>query len=84
MFRSQSLAFSDRCDSVDALFTIDCPSLVLCDREDRLCPVAYHAVMANAIPQADLVVLADCGHLSRMEAPDAVAAAIERLLGRFA
>jgi pimeloyl-ACP methyl ester carboxylesterase len=81
-FRRQSLALRDRCDCVATLPTIDCPSLVLCGREDELCPVGYHTMMATAMPRADLVVLAECGHLSTMEEPAAVADALARLLDR--
>jgi pimeloyl-ACP methyl ester carboxylesterase len=81
-FRRQSLALRDRRDSMDTLATISCPALILCGREDQLCPVDWHVAMANAIPQADLVVLADCGHLSAMEEPEAVTASLQRLLRR--
>ena len=82
VFRRQSLALRDRIDSTATLPTIDCPSLVLCGREDGICPVELHARMAAAMPRADLVVLAECGHLSTMEEPAAVAAALKRLLRR--
>ena len=82
VFRRQSLALRDRHDSVDTLPTIRCPALVLCGREDQLCPVDWHVLMADAIPHADLVVLAGCGHLSAMEEPEAVTSALGRLLRR--
>lgn len=82
VFRRQSLALRDRGDSIGTLPTISCPALILCGREDQLCPVDWHVAMANAIPKADLVVLADCGHLSTMEEPEAVTASLERLLRR--
>jgi pimeloyl-ACP methyl ester carboxylesterase len=83
VFRRQSLALRDRPSSVDTVPTIDCPALVLCGREDELCPVEWHAAMATAMPDADLVVLAGCGHLSTMEEPGAVTAALKRLLRRM-
>jgi pimeloyl-ACP methyl ester carboxylesterase len=82
VFRRQSLALRDRADSTATLPTIDCPALVLCGREDELCPLEWHAAMAAAMPRADLVVLAECGHLSTMEEPGAVTAALKRLLRR--
>lgn len=82
VFRRQSLALRDRPSSIDTLASIDCPSLVLCGREDELCTADVHAQMATAMPSADLVVLAECGHLSTMEEPAAVAAALKRLLRR--
>ena len=82
VFTRQSLALRHRPDSITTLPTIDCPALVMCGREDALCPVEFHALMAASIPRADLSVLAECGHLSAMEEPAAVTAALERLLWR--
>lgn len=82
VFRDQSLALRDRPDSSATLPTINCPTLVLCGREDSLCPVEYHSDMAEQIPDADLVVLSRCGHLSPLEQPDAVADEFTRLLAR--
>lgn len=82
VFRRQSLALRDRPDSTPILTQITCPTLVLCGREDALCPVAYHEAMASAIPNADLQVLSGCGHLSPMERPEAVTAALRELLRR--
>ncbi len=72
VFRQQSLALRDRPDSVDMLGTIDCPTLVMCGDEDTLCPINYHELMAERIPNSKLIVLENCGHLSSLEAPDAV------------
>lgn len=82
VFRRQSLALRDRQDSTATLAGIDCPSLVLCGREDELCSVEFHTTMAAAMPRAELIVLAECGHLSAMEEPAAVSAALKRLLRR--
>jgi len=82
VFQRQSLALKSRRDNRDLLPSIDCPALVLCGREDQLCPVEIHAEMAAAIPRADLVVLAESGHLPTMERPEAVAAALQQLLRR--
>lgn len=82
VFRRQSLALAHRPDSSATLTSITCPSLVLCGREDMLCPVEFHRSMADAMPRADLVVLAECGHLSVMEEPEAVTGALCHLLRR--
>jgi pimeloyl-ACP methyl ester carboxylesterase len=82
VFRRQSLALRSRRCSRDLLPSIDCPTLVLCGREDLLCPVDVHLEMASLIPRADLTVLSGTGHLSAMEAPEAVTAALKHLLRR--
>lgn len=80
VFERQSIALLDRIDSVPTLATIDCPVLVLCGREDTICPPHYHELMAHEIAGATLVVVNDCGHLSTMERPGPVNAALMRLL----
>jgi len=80
VFRRQSLMLKDRPDSVPTLATIDCPTLVLCGVEDRLCPVAYHEDMARRIPNARLAIVDDSGHLSSLEQPDVVSGALRQLL----
>jgi pimeloyl-ACP methyl ester carboxylesterase len=81
-FRNQSHALMHRSDYRGMLASIDCPAMVLCGREDQLCPVAIHIELADAMPRADLVVLSETGHLSSMEEPAAVTAALCRLLQR--
>ncbi len=80
VFRRQSLALRERPDSVPTLSTIDCPVSVMCGREDRLCPVEYHRLMAADIPRAQLVVIDDCGHLASLEQSEIVSTELLRLL----
>ena len=82
VFRKQSLALRDRIDSVPTLETIDCPTLVMCGDEDTLCPVAYHELMADKIPNAELRVIEQCGHLSSLEQPAAVSVGLQQLLAQ--
>ena len=46
------------------------PALVLCGREDALTPPELHREMAAAIPDAVLVVLPRCGHMTTLERPE--------------
>lgn len=78
----QQTALLHRADGWDVLGKVACPTLILCGREDRLTPLAAHEAMAAAIPGAELVVLDGCGHLSPLEKPDAVTAAMRRWLLR--
>ena len=82
IFRNQSLALRARIDSVPTLATIDCPTLVMCGREDTLCPVAHHELMAERIPQARLRIVERCGHLPSLEQPTIVTDEIRQLLSR--
>ena len=60
----------------DVLPRIGCPTLVLCGREDAWSPLARHEELARAIDGARLVAVPRCGHMSTMEQPAAVAAAL--------
>jgi pimeloyl-ACP methyl ester carboxylesterase len=75
-FLRQQRAIMGRPDSFPLLPTIDVPTLVLCGRQDALTPLAGSEAMAAAIPGADLHVVGRCGHLSTMERPAAVTAAM--------
>jgi len=79
VFQRQTIAVKNRPDSVPTLPTISCPTVVMCGREDTLCPVSYHELMADRIPKAELVVLDDCGHLASLEQPDRVTAELVEL-----
>ena len=48
------------------------PTLVLCGAQDPVTPLAEHEAMAARIARSRLSVVADCGHLSTLEQPDAV------------
>jgi pimeloyl-ACP methyl ester carboxylesterase len=80
VFRTQSLALRGRVDSVPTLSSISCPTIVMCGDEDVLCPVAYHELMAAEIPNAQLIVIENCGHLSSLEQPEVVTRELQTLL----
>jgi len=71
-FIRQQTAIIGRPDSRRDLPAIDCPTLVLVGRQDALTPLARHEEMQGAIPNAQLRVIEDCGHLSPIERPDEV------------
>ena len=81
-FLRQQTAIMGRPDGRADLKRIACPTLVLCGRDDALTPLALHEEMAAAIPGAELVVAEDCGHLSTLERPETVNAALRNWFGR--
>ncbi len=82
VFARQVRALLERPDSRRTLTMIECPALVLCGAEDRLCPPALHADMAAVIPDSVLRMLPDAGHMPSLEQPAAVSDALLELLGR--
>ena len=73
-YARQQTAIMNRPDSRPGLAAVQCPTLVLCGRQDVITPPAVHEEMAAGIPGARLVLIEDCGHLSAMEQPQAVTA----------
>lgn len=75
-FEAQIEALLARPDAGAVLRGIDCPTLVLCGRQDAWSPLAQHEEIASMVPGATLAAIDDCGHMSTMEAPEPVAEAM--------
>jgi pimeloyl-ACP methyl ester carboxylesterase len=80
-FIRQQRAIMSRPDSRPMLPSIKCPTLVLVGDSDAATPPELSREMADAIPGAKLVIVKDCGHLSTIEQPQAVNAAMIEWLG---
>jgi pimeloyl-ACP methyl ester carboxylesterase len=80
-FAAQTEALLNRPDAGALLGAVACPTLVLCGRDDAWSPLARHEELARRIPGAKLVVVDDCGHMSSVEQPAAVTAALVEWLG---
>ena len=76
IFAAQTKALLERPDAGPLLGKIHCPTLVLCGRQDAWSGLPRHEEMAERIPNSRLVVIEDCGHMSTMERPEAVTAAM--------
>ena len=81
LFEIQMLALLGRPNATPLLAGIQCPALVLTGRDDAWSPPARHLDMAQLIPKSELVLVPKCGHMSTMERPDEVTAAMRRWLG---
>jgi pimeloyl-ACP methyl ester carboxylesterase len=76
----QQTAMMTRPDARVSLTKIDCPTLVLCGAEDRATPPEIHREMMAAIRHAHYVEIPDAGHMTTLEAPDAVSKAMRMWL----
>jgi pimeloyl-ACP methyl ester carboxylesterase len=83
-FAAQINALLQRPDAAPLLPMISCPALVLCGQEDAWSPLSTHRVMAQLIPHSTLVSVPRCGHMSTMERPVEVSAALAEWLKRVA
>jgi pimeloyl-ACP methyl ester carboxylesterase len=75
-FVRQTKAIMTRPDSRPLLPEIRCPTLVLVGEGDELTPPELAKEIAGGISGAKLVVVPGCGHLSTIEQPQAVNAAM--------
>ena len=76
-------ALCNRDDLRPRLADIRQPTLVIVGEEDRSLPPAYSSEIADGIPQAELRVISRAGHLSALEQPEAVTAAMRDFLGHL-
>lgn len=81
--RNQQKAFSARPDSRLGLADIDCPTLVLCGRDDLITPLDMSEEIAQAIPTAELAVFDTCGHIPMLEWPEKTTSLLRRWLEGF-
>jgi pimeloyl-ACP methyl ester carboxylesterase len=58
------------------------PALVLCGDSDRITPPVQSRFLADALPDAEFVLVERAGHLAMMEAPEETNDALRRLLHR--
>lgn len=75
-FVRQQTAIMHRPDSRPGLREIRCPTMVLVGDGDELTPVEVAREIADGIGGARLVTIPGCGHLSAIERPELVTAAL--------
>jgi pimeloyl-ACP methyl ester carboxylesterase len=76
IFAAQVKALLARPDASAVLEQIQCPTLLLTGREDGWSGPAQHKAMSGKIAGSQLVIVPDCGHMSMMERPAEVSAAL--------
>ena len=82
IFAAQVKALLGRPDASAVLEQIRCPALLLTGREDGWSGPAQHSAMAAKIAASQLVIVPDCGHMSMLERPAEVSAALRTWLLR--
>jgi pimeloyl-ACP methyl ester carboxylesterase len=80
IFAAQVKALLARPDASTVLEQIRCPALLLTGREDGWSGPAQHSGMAAKIAGSQLVIVPDCGHMSMLERPADVSAALRTWL----
>ena len=82
-FIQQQIAIMGRRDQNDTLANFTAPLLILCGTADRLTPPSLSIEMADLAALSTLCLLDGVGHLSSLEAPEAVTAALQDLFGQI-
>ena len=82
VFISQQTAILNRREQRDTLANYAGEVMVMCGLLDELTPSSLSREMAALSTHADLHLLAEAGHLSSLEAPEAVSEAVIKLLRR--
>lgn len=72
VFLRQQHAIIHRIDQRSNLSAIACPTVVICGEQDQITPMDCANELAAGIRSASLAAVADCGHMSTMEAPETV------------
>ncbi|MGB6942293.1 MAG: alpha/beta hydrolase [Bryobacteraceae bacterium] len=80
IFAAQVRALLARPDASPVLEQIQCPALLITGREDGWSGPAPHQAMAAKIAGSQLVIVPDSGHMSTMERPAEVSAALRAWL----
>ncbi len=62
---------------------ITTPTLVITGDDDRIVPTEDSLRLANELPNAQLVVIPECGHIPQEECPDVFLSALETFLEQF-
>lgn len=75
-------AMKGRPDSTPLLPTLDMPALIVVGEDDQITPPEQARAMARAIPRAQLMVVADAGHLPPVERPEVTTEALREFLRR--
>lgn len=79
-FAAQIRALLARPNAMEQLLAINCPTLVACGRQDSWSPLSQHLQMAVIVRGARLRIIEESGHMSTLEQPEAVTAALAEWL----
>ena len=77
-FLSQSEALATRPDQQETLRAVNIPTLILCGRDDILCPVERHELMHALVPNSTLTIVEGAGHIPTLEQPEMTNKALQK------
>jgi pimeloyl-ACP methyl ester carboxylesterase len=75
-FVRQCIAVANRPDNSGTLAQTRIPAMILCGRDDTICPIERSQDLATLLPHARVTGVDRCGHMSPLEQPAAITAAL--------
>lgn len=81
-FAGHADALASRTSAFEVLSNWKKPSLLVCGKDDKLCPPRMHYDMLASLTGAEFHQMADCGHLSVIEKPEQTSAILCRWLSQ--
>lgn len=68
----QLTAILNKANQTELLATIQCPTLLIASKEDKVMPLERSEHMAKHIKNSRLVYIENCGHMAPLEQPDII------------
>lgn len=69
-------------NTMETLENLSIPALVLCGESDKLTPARYSQYLADHIPNAEINIILNAGHMVQLEKPEQVADALVDFVAR--
>lgn len=82
VFCRQTMALTARSSYLDLAQQILCPTLLIAGAQDHVCPIDRHQEILDRVDHACMSVVEQCGHISTLEQPEHVSAALVALLAQ--
>jgi pimeloyl-ACP methyl ester carboxylesterase len=76
-------ALADRPDMSETMQHFEKPVLLICGKEDTITPPVVMEAMEKLLPQGQLVIISEAGHLPPLEAPTVFHEAVLSFLGHL-
>jgi pimeloyl-ACP methyl ester carboxylesterase len=76
-------AMAERSDSTDLLSQINCPTLIIVGKEDKLTPPVEAEKMSRSIAGSTLEIVRSSGHLPNIEQPESFNHLVANFLSRL-
>ncbi|HAT2048212.1 TPA: alpha/beta hydrolase [Legionella pneumophila] len=71
-YKKQLNAILNKPDHAPFLPLIECPTLLIASKEDKVMPIERSEHMAKEIKNSELIYIEKCGHIAMLEQPDKI------------